>query len=155
DEEIVFKDKVIQLRNQRRDAYNGTAQEPVYLANGEVGIACGGKKPFLNVVFAGRPGLRVGYRKGEFGGGRGPRELASCLTVHKARGSEFSRVFVVAPRDCFNLSRELLYTALTRSRDGLILLIQGKAPARLFELTKPERSETARRNTNLFRGVVR
>jgi hypothetical protein len=153
DEEIVRKDKVIQLRNESRSAYNGTSKEAVYLANGEVGVVCGGKSPFLNVVFAGRPGLRVGYRKDEFPRGSGPLELAYCLTVHKGQGSEFSKVFVIIPKDCFNLTRELLYTALTRSRDRLVLLIQGKDPSLLYSLT--DKSETARRNTNLFTGVVR
>jgi hypothetical protein len=155
DEEIVTKDKVIQLRNQKRIAFDGTEQVEVYLANGEVGVVCGGNNPFRNVVFAGRAGLRVGYRDREFPSGGGPLELAYCLTVHKGQGSEFSKVFVIVPRDCFNLSRELLYTALTRSRDRLILMIQGTDASRLYDLTKPEKSETARRNTNLFRGVAR
>jgi len=36
-----------------------------------------------------------------------------------------------------------------------VLLIQGSDPSRLYELTKPEKAETARRNTNLFQSVVR
>lgn len=155
DEEIVTRDKVIQLRNQRRDAYDGTQRQEVYLANGEVGLVCGGQPPYRKVVFAGRPGLMFSYTRREFPRGSGPLELAYCLTVHKGQGSEFNKVFVVVPKECFNLSRELLYTALTRSRDRLVLLLQGRDPSRLFELTKPEKSETARRNTNLFRGAVR
>jgi ATP-dependent exoDNAse (exonuclease V) alpha subunit len=104
EEEIVRKDKVIQLKNESRSAYNGTTKEAIYLANGEVGVVCGGKSPFLNVVFAGRQGLRVGYRKDEFPRGSGPLELAYCLTVHKGQGSEFSKVFVIIPKDCFNLT---------------------------------------------------
>jgi len=155
DEEIVTRDKVIQLKNQRRKAYNGTENEVVYLANGEVGLVCGGKNPFRNVVFAGRPGLMVGYAKWDFPGGAGPLELAYCLTVHKGQGSEFKKVFFILPEGCFNLSRELLYTALTRSREKMILLIQGADANRLFDWSKPEKSETARRNTNLFSPAVR
>jgi len=114
DEEIVTRDKVIQLRNQTRNAYNGTEKVEMYLANGEVGVVSGGKNPFRNVVFAGRQGLSFGYRKSEFPRGSGPLALAYCLTVHKGQGSEFSKVFVVIPKECFNLSRALLYTALTR-----------------------------------------
>jgi len=44
---------------------------------------------------------------------------------------------------------------LTRSRDQLVLLIEGADATALFDLSRPERSETARRNTNLFQGVVR
>jgi ATP-dependent exoDNAse (exonuclease V) alpha subunit len=53
-----------------------------------------------------------------------PLELAYALTVHKAQGSEFKKVFVIIPKNCRLLSRELLYTSLTRSRDQLVLLIE-------------------------------
>ena len=36
-----------------------------------------------------------------------------------------------------------------------MLLIEGDDATALFDLSRPERSETARRNTNLFQGVVR
>ena len=112
--------------------------------------------PFLNVVFAGRPGLRFGYTDRNFPAGTpGPLELAYALTVHKAQGSEFRKVFVILPKSCRLLSRELLYTALTRSREQLVLLIEGTDASLLFDLTRPEKSETARRNTNLFCGIVR
>jgi len=75
--------------------------------------------------------------------------------VHKAQGSDFRKVFVVLPKDSRFISRELLYTALTRSRDQLALFLEGSDASFLYELTRPEKSETARRNTNLFRGVVR
>ena len=114
-----------------------------------------GNNGWLNVLFAGRPSLRFGYRKSHFPGGAGPLELAYALTVHKSQGSEFRKVFVILPKKSRLLSRELLYTALTRSRDQLVLLIEGNNAAALFDLSRPERSETARRNTNLFQGVVR
>jgi exodeoxyribonuclease V alpha subunit len=44
-------------------------------------------------------------------------ESAFALTVHKSQGSEFDRVFLILPeRVSEALSRELLYTALTRAR---------------------------------------
>lgn len=155
DESIVRKDKVIQISNQWRDAYNGKANEEHYLANGEVGLVAIAKKPWMNVVFAGRPRLSFGYRKRDFPGGSGPLELAYALTVHKAQGSEFKKTFVIVPKNCRLLSRELIYTALTRSREQLVLLIEGDDATILFDLTRPERSETARRNTNVFQGIVR
>ena len=155
DESIVTRDKVIQTSNERRSAYDGNTSDKHYLANGEVGIVAPGKNGWLNVLFAGRPGLRFGYRNRNFPNGTGPLELAYALTVHKAQGSEFRKVFVILPKNCRLLSRELLYTALTRSRDQLVLLIEGDGAAVLFDLSRPERSETARRNTNLFSGVVR
>jgi hypothetical protein len=60
DESIVVRDKVIQVSNQWRNAYNGANGEEHYVANGEVGLVANGKHPWLNIVFAGRPGLRFG-----------------------------------------------------------------------------------------------
>lgn len=50
-------------------------------------------------------------------------ELAWALTVHKAQGSEFDRVILVLPpADSPLLTREVLYTALTRARTGATIL---------------------------------
>lgn len=156
DEEIVIRDKVIQTRNERRDAYDTGARTGtrVYLANGEIGMMASGKGQYLNAAFAGRPNLTVGYTGRDFPRGSGPLELAYALTVHKAQGSEFRAVFVILPARS-RLSRELVYTALTRSRDRMVLLIEGDNASTLYDFTRPEKSETARRNTNLFRGAVR
>lgn len=155
DEEIVVKDKVIQLKNETRSAFDGKGKTKLYLANGEIGTMCSGNDGFLNVIFSGRCGLRIGYSGRDFPQGNGPLELAYALTVHKSQGSEFRKVFVVIPRNCRLLSRELFYTALTRSRENLILLIEGENAADLYDITRPERSETARRNTSLFTWAVR
>jgi ATP-dependent exoDNAse (exonuclease V) alpha subunit len=162
DEEIVWGDKVILTRNGRRDGWNGKLRSKVedeYLANGEIGVASPGtgaaKGKFLNVAFAQRPDVRFGFRPAQFSNNVAPLELAYALTVHKAQGSEFDKVFVVLPEKARFLSRELVYTALTRSKKKLVLLIQGKNAASLFELSQPTNSETARRNTNLFAVGVR
>jgi hypothetical protein len=154
DEEIVISDKVIQLRNLKRWAWTGKEKVEVTLANGEIGAMASGKEGYLNAYFAGRPNLGCGYHGRDFGGSD-PLELAYALTVHKAQGSEFKKVFVVIPKASRLLTRELLYTAITRSREMLVLLIEGEDTSLLFDLTRPERSETARRNTNLFNGVIR
>jgi len=147
---------VIQTMNQRRKGYQWTSREVEehYIANGEVGLV-GKVKGYLKVAFAGRPDLTFDYWASQFGEGRAPLELAYALTVHKAQGSEFKKVFVILPKNCRLLSRELIYTALTRSRETLVLLIEGEDASILFDLTRPERSEIARRNTNLFQGVIR
>jgi hypothetical protein len=75
--------------------------------------------------------------------------------VHKAQGSDFERVFVVLPKHSRLLSRELVYTGLTRARSRLVLLIEGNDISSLYDLSRPERSETMRRNTNLFHAAVR
>ena len=59
DERVVIKDKVIQTSNQRRNAYDGKTSDKYYLANGEVGLVAPGNSGWLNVLFAGRPSLRL------------------------------------------------------------------------------------------------
>ena len=156
DETIVAKDKVIQTTNQRRKAYNWVerASEEHYIANGEVALMSKVKN-MLKGVFAGRPNLTFDYWPNQFSDGYAPLELAYALTVHKSQGSEFKKVFVILPKNSRLLSRELVYTALTRSREQLVLLIEGDDATVLFDLTRPERSETARRNTNIFQSVIR
>lgn len=47
-------------------------------------------------------------------------ETAFAMTVHKSQGSEFERVLVILPdRDVPLVTRELLYTAITRARVGV------------------------------------
>ena len=159
DEEIVLHDKVIQLRNQYRKSYNWESkeEEKLYLANGEIGVIGRSNHQYLNTFFAGRPSLSFGYASWDFLGGSGPLELAYALTVHKSQGSEFNTTFIILPKKSRLLTRELLYTAMTRSRKQLVILAEGKKgdTSFLYEFTRPESSEVARRNTNLFRVVVR
>ncbi len=50
-------------------------------------------------------------------------ETAFAMTVHKSQGSEFEEiVLVLPPEDSPLLTRELLYTALSRSRDGATIV---------------------------------
>jgi exodeoxyribonuclease V alpha subunit len=49
-------------------------------------------------------------------------ETAFALTVHKSQGSEFDQLLLVLPeRDNPVLTRELLYTAITRARSAVEL----------------------------------
>ncbi len=51
-----------------------------------------------------------------------PHETAFAMTIHKSQGSEFDRVAVLLPEAVSPiLSRELLYTAVTRARQQVIL----------------------------------
>jgi len=51
-----------------------------------------------------------------------PTESALALTVHKSQGSEFSRVHLLLPQGIHPfLTRELLYTAVTRARESLVV----------------------------------
>lgn len=84
----------------------------------------------------------------------GKLELAYGLTVHKAQGSEFDRVILVLPQEAPTLSRDLLYTALTRYKDRLTLLIESDI-SKLVELRKSNHSDIRRRSTNLFEPSIR
>jgi exodeoxyribonuclease V alpha subunit len=54
---------------------------------------------------------------------RSDLELSYATTVHKAQGSEYDCVGLVLPEtDLPLLTRELLYTALTRSRRSVVIL---------------------------------
>jgi exodeoxyribonuclease V alpha subunit len=50
-------------------------------------------------------------------------ETAYALTIHKTQGSEYERVIVALPaRPSPVLTRELLYTGITRTRSGLVVV---------------------------------
>jgi len=52
------------------------------------------------------------------------------MTVHKAQGSEFGSVLLVLPdRDSPLLTRELLYTGITRARRAVRLLASSQTIA--------------------------
>jgi exodeoxyribonuclease V alpha subunit len=55
-------------------------------------------------------------------------ETVFAMTVHKSQGSEFGRVLFILPdRETRVVTRELLYTGLTRAREGLELWRQEAA----------------------------
>ena len=81
--------------------------------------------------------------------GEAALELAYALTVHKAQGSQFKLVILVLPEGHPILSRELIYTALTRHQDRVVVMHQGQRTV-LKDFAAPQRSETARRRTNLL-----
>jgi hypothetical protein len=151
---IVRGDKVMQTANRRRNAYPaGGALN--YIANGEIGVGIGrivpsAKRPkralALNVEFSSQPGFQYSYWPTS--GDDVDLELAWAVTVHKSQGSEFDTTFLVLPARA-NVSRELMYTALTRQTKKVVVLHEGTL-ADLRDLAQPWRSETARRLTDLF-----
>lgn len=161
-EEIVYGDKVINLYNARRNPKDVWPADNAlnYVANGEIGVVIGqfktpkmtfaGKPKNTEIEFTSQKGYKYTFKSWEFREeGNSPLELAYALTVHKAQGSEFGKVFLVIPNPCFLLSREMLYTALTRQRDKVILLFQGSA-FDIKALASPLRSDALKRITNLF-----
>ncbi len=149
DQQIVWSDKVIQVRNQRRYGWpQGKGLD--YVANGEIGIVTSTYKndrgPYLQVGYSTQDGVTYRYYRSEV---EDELELAYALTVHKAQGSDFETVFLILPKDAQTLSRELIYTGLTRFRKKLVLLIEGDTE-NLQTLRLPENSDTHLRNTNMF-----
>jgi hypothetical protein len=167
-EQIVYGDKVINLVNtspklpwnRHRTVYPPKGDP--YIANGEIGMVVGyywkeadRKKKIdfrwkLEVEFSSQTGFKYSFTRKDFGEeGSAILELAYALTVHKSQGSEFGTVILVLPNPCRLLSRELLYTALTRQKNRVIILHQGQRTD-LLKFSTDDRSETARRLTNLF-----
>lgn len=161
-EEIVYGDKIINARN--RKAGRGCSVYPKegalgYVANGEIGLVVGpvhhadDKQWFpsqVQAVFATQPKHSYYFSPSLFGDDvESQLELAYAITVHKAQGSEFDLVFLVVPERCPTLSRELLYTALTRQKKRIVLLVQGEVWS-LKKFGATEHSESTRRFTYLF-----
>ena len=157
-ESIVYGDKIINVANHKHDAYpKGSGRN--YIANGEIGIACGSysaKKPSdsLQIEFSSQKGFGYYFSESDFNeeSGTAPLELAYALTVHKAQGSQFDTVILVISEPCLLLSRELLYTALTR-QVGRIVILYNEQPYHLQKYASCEFSDIARRFTDLFADV--
>lgn len=154
-DQITYGDKVMCLRNHSRRRWNREdGQQNGYLANGEVGIVNGdtgtGKLYWTKVEFASQPNESYSFKPGDFAEEGAPYlELAYAVTVHKAQGSEFGTVILVLPQHSNLLTREMLYTALTRQKNRVWVLHQGPFNHYL-KLRSDFFSETARRCTNLF-----
>lgn len=160
DQQIIYGDKVINTRNWRvyKNRMFPAPEGPGYLANGEVGVVIGHRKTkkrnwtpkHLEVEFSTQRGTTFTFYDGDFKEeGEASLELAYALTVHKAQGSEFSTVFLVLPRSPIMVTRELLYTALTRQKENVVVLLQGSATD-LHRFSSERYSASACRLTNLF-----
>ncbi|MFC2084014.1 AAA family ATPase [Bacteroidota bacterium] len=159
-EQIVYGDKVINLGNHQRRRVYPKEQSLEYLANGEIGIVTGqfkrksdrfkGQPQYIQIEFSSQKGYVYTFISKDFKEeGEPPLELAYALTVHKSQGSEFKKVFLIIPNPCFLLTREMLYTALTRQTERVIVLYQG-SKLEIKELSSPIHSDTLIRITNLF-----
>jgi hypothetical protein len=162
-ESIVYGDKVINVHNGKRDAYPKNTNAINYVANGEVGIVQANwvrksdskeaRKPklkYINVEFSSQQGVTYSYDSSTFGEeSEAILELAYALTVHKAQGSEFGKVILVISEPCGLLSKELLYTAITRQTERLVILYNDEA-YHLRNYSSKAFSDIARRFSCLF-----
>ena len=155
-ESIVYGDKVINVMNKGKDAYPKDSNALNYVANGEIGIACSSyssqnPNDFLHIEFSSQKGYMYSYDKRDFDDENGSAnlELAYALTVHKAQGSQFETVILVLAEPCRIISREMLYTALTRQTKKIIILYNEEF-YHLLKYASAEYSDIAKRFTDLF-----
>jgi exodeoxyribonuclease V alpha subunit len=96
-----------------------TRNDPIrQLNNGDVGLALRDTRGALRVVFA-RQGSYVVLPEESLPA----HESGFALTVHKSQGSEYGNVLIVLPPEGGRrlLTKELLYTAITRARSLAVL----------------------------------
>jgi exodeoxyribonuclease V alpha subunit len=87
------------------------------LANGDVGIVL--QRPDGHDVYFGPAGAPRVRKEAHVGAS----ETAWSMTIHKSQGSEYDEVVVSLPRSSSRtLSRELLYTAVTRAKDRVTIV---------------------------------
>ncbi|HSR64684.1 MAG TPA: exodeoxyribonuclease V subunit alpha [Xanthomonadaceae bacterium] len=120
------------LNARIEDALAGVQREPYFhgrlllvtansarqgLSNGDIGVCLRDDTGAMVAWFAGSAGPR-GFHPATLPAHGG----AFAMTVHKAQGSEYDSAWLVLPRvDARPLTRELVYTALTRARRALHL----------------------------------
>lgn len=106
-------DKVLQLVNQpESNVFNGDMGEVISIFKASENVE---KKELMIVSF---DGIEVTYEKSDLA----QLTLAYCCSVHKSQGSEFSMVILPVTRGYMKmLRRNLLYTAITRAKNFLIL----------------------------------
>lgn len=156
-ERIVVGDKVVNVRNRKyaeyRSAVGGSSD--AYLANGEIGVVVGQvRTPKMSfppgqtlVEYSSQLGRRFTTSAGG-GDDAATVELAWALTVHKAQGSEFDVVIVMLPARLARVSREMIYTALTR-QTGRVVLCHEVPLDELLDWKHETHSDTGRRLTDL------
>ena len=150
--ETVFRlgDKVIQTKNDYRIAWRRTtgegAEEGTGIFNGDVGFITGvdPENHMLTVCFDEE--REVDYESGDLEN----LEQAWCLSVHKSQGSEFPVIVMpVTGGPPMLLTRNLLYTALTRAKSLVVLVGTEDVIRRMVE-----NDHVIRRCTTLTRRLV-
>ena len=116
-------DRVMQIKNDYDVAlYDEDGQQAAAgVFNGEVGVVSRVQPGMITVCFDGRYADYPLESLGEL-------ELAYATTIHKAQGSEYDTVIVpILPAHRILLSRNLLYTAITRAKRRVVLVGMKKA----------------------------
>ena len=149
-------DKIIQIRNRynqwfQYDFKRGRKNVIIdFLANGQLGItriwkSDLDKKRYLLLEFKGDEDKLL---KADANYAKNYLELAYVLTVHKVQGNQFNVVILILPEKKALIRRELIYTALTRHLDKIIILIQNSAKYNLLRAMTD--SSILDRNSSIF-----
>lgn len=161
---ITVGDKVIQVVNERKWRWKKSGQnsQEFQLFNGMLGRVRTTFPHFLRKYNNDKKQpdrIRVSFTEINDGAeefaysdneARTSLELAYAVTVHKGQGSQFQHVFCVLPAAAGQLlSRELVYTALTRAQRRLTLFIQRDIGV-LLGLRRISASAVVRRSSRLF-----
>lgn len=140
--EIIFRegDRVMQIRNNYDIMWKKTDGSAVGtgIFNGDVGTiaAIEPNDELMRVVFDDREAEYDFTQLGEL-------ELAYAITVHKSQGSEYRAVILTAWNGSpYLLSRSILYTAITRARELLIIVGREETVAMMTENAKQNRRYT-------------
>ena len=143
--QFVHSEKVICIKNLYRWE-NSAGDVVLALSNGSIGIFNDHRKKWKR-----NPAWYFPDREEGRLNGINPEdyfEQAYAITIHKAQGSEFKNVFVVLPSRRGLLTRELLYTAMTRSTHRMFLFLKNEEISPL-DIAR-ERSSLLTRQTSLF-----
>lgn len=120
---FLHSDKIICIKNQYSYGYG----RKLILSNGSIGM--------VNIVYDRYPKRIFLFPDNQepltkLPGNLDHYDLAYAITVHKSQGSEFNHTFIVIPEKRAILSRELVYTALTRSTGKVTLFLQNVGSVR-------------------------
>ena len=137
--EIIFRqgDRVMQIRNNYDILWkrvDGTAVGNG-IFNGDVGTVreIDLQQEYMTVLFDDREATYDFTQLGEL-------ELAYAITVHKSQGSEYRAVILAAWNGSpYLLNRSVLYTAITRARELLIIVGREETVAAMTENAKKNR----------------
>jgi len=91
------------------------------LYNGDIGITLPDPEDNAGALYVFFPGLHGETRR--FSPQQLPEhETVYAMTVHKSQGSEFAKILLILPdTDVAVLTRELIYTAVTRAREQVVI----------------------------------
>ena len=135
--EYVFRqgDRVMQVRNNYDVVWKDGAESGMGIFNGDIGtiLRVDNREQIVTVDFEGReveytPDMLVEL------------EPAYAITVHKAQGSEYRAVILAVSEGApMLLTRGVLYTAITRARELLILVGDEEVVARMTANDRQQR----------------